>query len=194
MHDGCATRKLARSHICCPTQVEPLHATLLALSILVGCEGPVPATPPPEAAVPVAAVHLDTLEGWLTELHPGTERFGQVLRTTHEGAYGPWAVHTQVFEADHLVLLQTSALISLDDAADDKGIVLLLTQLATQNYALDTGKLQLNPATGEVLLSIELETDDGLGRATFARAMHDLLQITPRVQPLLHQAATAPSP
>lgn len=177
-----------------PTKVPLLNATLLALSILIGCDGPAPTAPPPEATVQAGPVHLDTLAGWLAELDLPTERFGNVLRTTQQGAFGPWAVHTQVFEADHLVLLQTSALITLDDAADDKGIVLLLTQLATQNYALDTGKLQLNPATGEVLLSIELETDDGLGRATFARALHDLLQITPRVQPLLHRAATAPSP
>ena len=53
----------------------------------------------------------------------------------------------------------------------------LLTQLAVLNYELPQGKLQLNPTTGEIVLSIELEATEGLGHPTL-RAGLDALQTT----------------
>ncbi|MCB9682034.1 MAG: hypothetical protein H6733_11270 [Alphaproteobacteria bacterium] len=117
---------------------------------------------------------------------------GEVLRFVHTGPAGPVEVRVHAAAEDQLVFLSTGDLITLRDTAGERGIVLLLTQMATSNYELDDGKLQLNPATGGVTLSIELETDDGLGETTFRNALARLTEAADTVLPTLRTAAQAP--
>ena len=51
------------------------------------------------------------------------------------------------------------------------------------------GKLQLNPETGEILLSSKLEVTDGLGYRTFIDAVDRLCQTADQKYPELQRAA-----
>lgn len=167
-----------------------MSSLLLTMLLACGAPAPEPAPPPPPAAP--AAPDLDTLAAWLTKTGHTPERFDDVLRIAHDGPEGRYAVTVQAFDEAHLVFLATSSLITLNDADGERGIVLLLTNLATLNYELDEGKLQLNPASGEVMLSIELETDDGLGERTFTNALATLTATADASIPKLKAAAAAP--
>jgi hypothetical protein len=68
-------------------------------------------------------------------------------------------------------------------------MVLLLTQLVTMNYELLLGKFQLNPRSGEISLSVEVQVDDGLGFATFEAVLNHIIYTADQRHPDLLQAA-----
>ncbi|MCB9664578.1 MAG: YbjN domain-containing protein [Alphaproteobacteria bacterium] len=154
----------------------------LLLCCLLACGAPAP--PPP------AAPTVEALAGWLGEAGLPPERHGDILRSVVTAPWGPLGLTAQVDAEHQLVLLATQGLLTLDVAPDPPHLVLLVTNLATINYELPQGKLQLNAETGEIVLSIELETDEGLGRPTFTRAVTRLQAVATQVRPRLVQAAT----
>ena len=110
------------------------------------------------------------------------ERHGEILRAVRGPAEDAVVVHAQWVADEDVVILQTDALATLDSLHTTRGVVWLMTEIATQNYALDVGKLQLNPSSGDVSLSIELETDAGLDRRTFDHAVLRLEALAPKLR------------
>lgn len=143
-------------------------------------EAPAPGTPVPD---------LDTLARWLEADGTTPERFEDVLRVAHEGEHGVVGITVQTFDDPPVVYLQTTPLTTLADASGERGVVLLLTQLAVLNYETVQGKLQLNPRTGEVLASVELESDAGVAPETFRAAMAGLAAQADAWRPVLAEAA-----
>ena len=70
-----------------------------------------------------------------------------------------------------------------------EAVVLLMVQLSTVNYDLLFGKFQLNPETGDVVLSTELQVADGLGYNAFLKALEGVLTTADSRYPELVQAA-----
>ena len=138
-----------------------------------------------------AGPDLETIAGWMTTAGDTPERLGDVLRATSDAGGHAYGVTVQLDAERHLVYLATQDLMSLHDTSGDAGVVGLLTNMATLNYETMEGKLQLNPATGEVVLSIELETDDGLGQRTFNAALKSLKSQATSLRPKLIGAATS---
>lgn len=138
-----------------------------------------------------AGPDLETIAGWMTASGDTPERLGDVLRATADADGHPYGLTVQIDAERRLVYLATQGLMSLDDTAGDAGVVSLLTNMATLNYETMQGKLQLNPATGEVVLSVELETDDGLGQRTFVAALKSLKAQATSLRPKLVRAATS---
>jgi hypothetical protein len=64
-----------------------------------------------------------------------------------------------------------------------------MVQLATLNYELLLGKFQLDPHTGDVLLSMELSLADGLGYDTLSSAVDHLVRTADARYPELSRAA-----
>jgi hypothetical protein len=138
-----------------------------------------------------AGPDLETIAGWMTAAGDPPERLGDVLRVVADADGHRYGITVQLDAERHLVYLATTGLMTLQDTSGDAGVVSLLTNLATLNYETMQGKLQLNPATGEVVLSIELETDDGLGQRTFGAALKSLNESATSLRPKLVRAATS---
>ncbi len=155
-------------------------ASVRTLLLLMACgTAPAPVVPDPVDQIPVrvpADPSLDTLTAWLTAMGLSVERHGDILRFAAPGAEGPMPVTAQVFADDHIVFLASPPLAELSEAEDPGGVGRLLAELAVRNYAATEGKLQLDPERGRVLLSIELETDDGLARSTLEAAVRKLVE------------------
>ncbi len=101
------------------------------------------------------------------------------------------AITVATHEEARVVYLGTNGWMRLSETAGEREVVLLLTQLAAINHELLVGKLQLNPASGEIALSIELPTDDGLGDTTFRRAVQRLCAAQEELRPRLRRALEA---
>lgn len=138
-----------------------------------------------------AGPDLEVVAGWLTGMGDTPSRAGGVLSLSRVADGHPYAITVQLDENRHVAYLATSGLMSLHDTSGDGGVVSLLTNMAALNYEHMEGKLQLNPASGEVVLSIELETDDGLGRQTFEAAVRTLTTQAETLRPKLIGAATS---
>jgi hypothetical protein len=77
----------------------------------------------------------------------------------------------------------------LEQATTSKSMVLLLTQLAAMNYDLLIGKFQLNPGSGDITISAELNLDDGMGYQTFQSVLKHLIETADAKYPDLVRAA-----
>ena len=95
----------------------------------------------------------------------------------------------QLFEREKVLFLAVGDYLQLEDATPSSAMVLLLTQLVTTNYELLLGKFQLNPSTGEISLSVEINLDDGLGFRTFHSVADHLVRTADRRYPELARAA-----
>lgn len=104
------------------------------------------------------------------------------------GKNAEFGVTIRYFAAANIVFLGTSDYLHLDDVTGTESVVLLLVQLAALNYELLVGKFQLNPETGEILLSMELRVTDGLGYDTMLAALHDLCETADARKPELERA------
>jgi len=111
------------------------------------------------------------------------------IHLDYAGKNASFGVTMQVFASARIVLLATDDYLHLDAASNSESLVLLLVQIAALNYELLSGKLQVDPETGEVLLSVELPTADGLGMHTFLQALEQLLHTADTRYPELQQAA-----
>lgn len=90
-----------------------------------------------------------------------------VLLIPVEGANAQFRLLIQLFDKEKVLYLAVTDYMRIEDAPDPRSMVVLLTQMATINYDLLLGKLQLNPKSGAITLSVELNLDDGLGFETF---------------------------
>ncbi len=104
------------------------------------------------------------------------------------GKNANFGVTIRYFPNANVVFLATDDYLDLKDATSTESVVLLLVQLAALNYDLLVGKFQLNPESGEILFSMELHVEDGLGYATLAGAFRDLCEMADAKKPDLDQA------
>lgn len=114
-----------------------------------------------------------------------------VLLIPVEGQNTRFRLMIQLFEKEKVLYLAATDWFRLEEAADPGAMVSLLTQMATINYDLLLGKLQLNPKTGGVNLSVELNLDDGLGFQTFRIVSRHLVRTADERYPELVRAASA---
>lgn len=113
----------------------------------------------------------------------------QVLEIEFDGRHTEFTVTVQHFPKSKVLFLATHDYLRLDDAPDSRGVVLLLVKLAALNYDLLIGKFQLDPDSGDILLSAELHLGDGVGYTTFVGLLEHLLSTADETWPDLHRAA-----
>lgn len=106
-----------------------------------------------------------------------------------EGENTRFRLMIQLFEKEKVLYLAATDYFRLEEARDPKAMVVLLTQMATINYDLLLGKLQLNPKNGAINLSVELNLDDGLGYNTFNIVTKHLIRTADERYPDLLRAA-----
>lgn len=123
--------------------------------------------------------------GWRHEWSPGSSH----IRLDYAGRHAMFSVDIRPFESADVLFLATDGYLHLDAAASTESLVLLLVQIAALNYEILVGKFQLNAETGEVLLSVELPTADGLGLDTFLSALDQLTHTADVRYPDLQRAA-----
>jgi len=119
----------------------------------------------------------------------GAELIGDLISVPVTGENTSFRVTVQYFEREKVVYIATHDYLRIEDAASSQAMVLLLTQLASLNYELLLGKFQLNPKTGAIALSVELNVDDGLGFATFEAVTTHLARTADDRYPQLVRAA-----
>lgn len=112
-----------------------------------------------------------------------------VLTVPVSGRNTEFRVNAQLFEKEKVLFIAVSDYLRIEDATTSSAMVLLLTQLASMNYELLLGKFQLNPRSGEISLSVELNLDDGLGFRTFNAVADHLVRTADARYPELLRAA-----
>jgi hypothetical protein len=94
-------------------------------------------------------------------------------------------------ETDTIYAYVPALLVALPDAASTPA---LLRRLAELNWELLLGKLEWNAASGEVRLSMVLNTDSNLDRRAFRSMVRNLARLAERLGPELRRiSAPAPS-
>ena len=106
-----------------------------------------------------------------------------------EGENTSFRINIQHFEREQVLFMVAAGYMELEAATSSNNMVLLLTQLAALNYELLIGKFQLNPTTGAITLSAEINLDDGMGFQTFQSVLGHLIQTADAQYPTLHNAA-----
>ena len=134
---------------------------------------------------------LDEIAGWLDRAGYVYEWTNdkRVLRLDYAGRNSTFGLSIQRFEKSRVLFLATTDYLRLDEAPGTRGVVLLLVKLAALNYDLLIGKLQLNPETGEIMLSAELNLTSGLGYDTFVETLDRLTRTADERYPELERAA-----
>ncbi len=120
----------------------------------------------------------------LDESQPG------VILIPVEGQNARFRLMIQLFDKEKVLYLAATDYFRLEAAPDANAMVSLLTQMATINYDLLLGKMQLNPKTGAINLSVELNLDDGLGYETFRVVSRHLVRTADERYPDLERAAS----
>lgn len=136
-------------------------------------------------------VDLDVIDRFLTRAgldHELVTTGNPHVKLSWSGRNATFGVNIQVFPAADIVFLATDDYLELQDATSTESVVLLLVQLASLNYDLLVGKFQLNPETGDILLSSELHVDDGLGYHTLIAALDHLCSTADARKPDLERA------
>lgn len=177
---GCATHTmLARENQALSQELLRMHAERDLLQATA---------PPAELGQPV---DLDRVAEYLERAGLlGVERAeNDVLVTTIQGENARFKLTAQLFPAERVLYLAVTDYVRLEDATSSQAMVLLLTQLAALNYELLLGKLQLNPRSGEITLSVELSLEDGLGFRTLETATRRLVRTADDTYPRLLRAA-----
>ncbi len=106
-----------------------------------------------------------------------------------EGDQASFNLAVQVFPREKVVYMAVTDYLDIDEAVSPGAMVLLLTRMATLNYELLLGKFQLEPRSGQVIFSVELNFDDGLGYRTFETVLRHLVQTADERYPELLRAA-----
>jgi hypothetical protein len=145
-------------------------------------------TPPPDFATDVS---MAVVAQYMARVgYQGvSQSAGSVLSAPITGRNTDFQVNVQLFTDEKVLFLAVSDYLRLEDATTSSAMVLLLTQLAAMNYELLLGKFQLNPSTGEISLSVELNLDDGLGFRTFKAVSDHLIRTADQRYPELLRAA-----
>jgi|GEM_PF-1351274 len=177
---GCASAKLLRlENEVLKKRTEALEASLAT------CQADAP------SADFATTIDMEVLAGFLirsgyTNAEPG----GDSLYTIPiDGRNTQFRVSVQLFERENVLYFAVHDYLTLEDAASSQSMVLLLTQLATMNYELLLGKFQLNPRSGEISLSVEVQIDDGLGFRTFDAVLNHIIFTADERHPDLLRAA-----
>jgi hypothetical protein len=134
---------------------------------------------------------LETVDRYLERagfVHTWNKTGNGHIRMEFAGHNANFAVTIQHFPSAGVLFMATSDYLHLADAQSIESVVVLLVQLAAINYDLLLGKFQLNPETGEILLSTELQLGDGLGYHTFVDALDHLCQTADARYPDLKHA------
>ena len=136
-------------------------------------------------------VDMEVLAAFLLRSgYTNAEPSGDTLYTIGiEGRNTSFQVSVQLFERENVVYFAVHDYMTLEDAASSQSMVLLLTQLVTMNYELLLGKFQLNPRTGDISLSVEVQVDDGLGFRTFDSVLNHIVFTADQRYPDLQRAA-----
>jgi len=149
-----------------------------------------------EQRMPAAGTYVRHLD--LATVHDYLERASYVHTwspTSDEvfmdfaGKNTAFGVTVRHFDSAEVLYLATDDYLHLSAASNTESVVLLLVQLASLNYEMLVGKFQLNAETGEILLSVEISTIDGLGYDTFVNALEQLLHTADSRYPELERAA-----
>ena len=113
-----------------------------------------------------------------------------VLFVQMEGVNTHFRLMFQLFEKEQLLYIAATDYFRLEEARDSRSMVALITTMSAINYELLLGKLQLNPRTGAVTMSVELNLDDGLGFNTFKVVSRHLARTADQRYPDLVRAAS----
>jgi hypothetical protein len=149
-----------------------------------------------EQRMPAAGTYVRHLD--LGTVHEFLERAGYAhifspgadeVRMDFSGKNTVFGVTVRHFDSAAVLYLATDDYLHLSAASNTESVVLLLVQLASLNYEMLVGKFQLNAETGEILLSVEISTIDGLGYDTFVNALEQLLHTADSRYPELERAA-----
>ena len=122
------------------------------------------------------------------------QRGPNLISMQYEGANTEFGVNVQIFEREKVLFIAAVDYLRLEQATTSKSMVLLLTRLAALNYDMLIGKIQLNPGTGDITLSAELNFDDGLGYQTFLSVLNVLVTTADAQYPTLLEAARGVGP
>lgn len=131
------------------------------------------------------------LQVWLRDagLTDIEQREPGVFLVPMQGEHVRFQLMVQLFENEKVLYLAATNYFRLEQATSPDSTVLLLTQISAMNYDLLLGKFQLNPRTGDISLSVELNLDDGIGFRTFNVTLHHLLRTADERYPDLLRAA-----
>ncbi len=113
----------------------------------------------------------------------------QVISVPVKGKNTSFQINLQFFPREKVLFMVATGYLRLEQATTSKSMVLLLTQLAAMNYDLLIGKFQLNPGSGDITISAELNLDDGMGYQTFQSVLKHLIETADAKYPDLVRAA-----
>ncbi len=144
--------------------------------------------PPPDFAT---VVDVELLREYLQRAgFPAPEVLPSgVLRVPVSGEHTQFQLTLQHFEKEKVLYIAVVDYLSLEQATSSPAMVLLLTQLAAINYEMLLGKLQMNPRSGDITLSVEIQLDDGLGFRTFQAVLRHIVGAADQRYPELLRAA-----
>jgi hypothetical protein len=136
-------------------------------------------------------VDLQTITGFLTKAGFADHKIAndRVVTVPVKGKNTSFQLNIQLFERERVLFMVATGYLRLEQATTSKSMVLLLTQLAAMNYDLLIGKFQLNPGTGDITISAELNLDDGMGYQTFQSVLNHLIKTADEKYPDLVRAA-----
>ena len=177
---GCSSRKLLRLE----NDLLKHQATQLR-GQLDGCQQQ---APPQDF---VNEVSIEVIQEYLSRsgFPPGELTAPSVLLVPIDGLNTRFQMTIQLFQQEKVLYIAANNYLQIEDASSSKSMVLLLTQVAALNYEMLLGKFQLNPNTGAISLSVELNLDDGLGFRTFNSVVHHLVQTADARHPELMETA-----
>ncbi len=144
--------------------------------------------PPPDYAT---HVDLDVIREYISRVGLPTPTVAPtgVMTLPVKGKNTEFQLTVQLFAKEKVLYLSVVDYLSLEQATSSPSMVLLLTQLAAINYEMLLGKLQLNPRSGAISLSMEVQIDDGLGYRTFEAVLNHLITSADQRYPELLRAA-----
>jgi hypothetical protein len=177
---GCATAKLLRlENEVLRKRTETLEASLAT------CQTDAP------SADFATSVDMEVLADFLVRSGYADAEAGgdQIYTIAIDGRNTDFQLSVQLFNRENVVYFAVHDYLTLEDATSSQSMVLLLTQLVTMNYELLLGKFQLNPRSGEISLSVEVQVDDGLGFRTFDAVLNHVVFTADKRYPDLLRAA-----
>jgi len=105
------------------------------------------------------------------------------------GENASFTLTIQHFEEEKVLFLAATDYLTLEQAESSPAMVLLLTQLAALNFELLLGKFQMDPRSGSISLSVEINLEDGLGIRTFSAVVQHLISTADDQYPELLRVA-----
>ena len=112
------------------------------------------------------------------------------IQMEYTGKHTQFGINIQYYDKAKVVYIATNKYFALDQAQNTSSVVLLAVKLMALNYEMLLGKFQMNPESGEILLSTELYVGNGLGHATLMQALDHLCRIADDKYDELKRAAS----